>query len=594
MAITLANQSASVLGTAANSWAYTLGFTPTVGNKLILYVLTPVSAGSTAGPYAVNHNGNDMACVGTRTGVTGSYNISLFIYNIATTSTTVNMLFTTTSLHGIIAAEFSGWTNISPLATLTSNSAFVSGISSSYPVSGARDFITSGTNQTGIRALAFGTNSSINMSVSTFTETQIDGTPNTSLASAPANYTWFFPATSNISGTGTSVSWSTRNWTTGPSGGNQIALAGTTGSTLTGLTVASGASWTQLTNPSGVSNSILRCYYKVGTNLQNISNTITSSTSTNVTALGQIFGEKSLVTRTVSTSDTVGAGDYLTTTDTIASSYANVGGNGVYTGSVAAGATSFYATNATTGLDPTLEKATYVQFTNGTSVYLRILSITKTGTQDGYSITVGAPVPTIGGQSTWTSASFVALPTTQFTTFPSASESISLANDSYVTRVGSASEALVFNNKLGSWEFCANPYSVIIDYQQLYDDTIPPLNDPTGFPVAGDLIFYVNSTNTDWTSPGNQIIFVDEGSNSFAGPFTIAGGGPNTATSQYFTLQDDLTAGTTSSVFSNGFLLQNGKTIQDFFNITSVYPVVLGVPDPTDDTVTQFLGGFGG
>lgn len=596
MAITLANQSASVLGTAANSWNYTLGFTPTVGNKLVFYVLTPVSAGATAGPWALSHGSTTMACVGTRTGATGSYNVNMFIGDATTTSTTVSMFFTTTSLHGIIAAEFTGWTNISPLATLTSTTTFTSGVAfSNVPVRGGRDFVTTGTNATGVRSLSLAVNASFNVSLSSFDETSMSGTPSGSVSGALADYTWFFAATSNVSGTGTGVTWTTRNWTGGPSGGNQLALAAATGSSLTGITVGSGPAWTQLTNPAGISTSILRCFYKSGTSLNNISNTTTSSASSAMTTLGQIFGEKSLVTTNVSSTDSyrpagiqvskAAFGDSQGLTD------ANAGISYFWTGS--------------TGTVPKV--GNYAGFTSGsTTLWRTITGVAFVPTYSTYYITLDATIPQIGSTTTYSTFTLADSLVSSNATYPRIpSDTLGISETLVATRSNTQSlpDSLSFNVLLTGGdqdlEMISLNASVVKDYKVVYDQFDTATGAPDGAAILGESSFYFYSATPPNWNDSDQVIFWNGQTGEFTGPLYVSSVvGPlpytgGTSNVYRFYTYGEVGNGQQGAIeYDSVILLDTTATIHDFFNMFAVYPYVDTYVDPTTGQSNPFQGGF--
>ena len=596
MAITLANQSAGVLGTAANTWSYTLGFTPTVGNKLVLYILTPASAGALAGPWAVSGPSAQMAFVGQRTGVTGSYNVNMLIGDINSTSTSIGMFFNASALHGIIAAEFTGWTNITPLATLTNTTTFTSGVAfSNVAITGGRDFDTAGTNRTGIRAISFTVNALANVSISAFDETSISGTPNTTITNAPGGTTWFSPAPSSVTATGTSLAWSTRNWTSGPSGGNQIAFAAATGSSLTGISVASGPAWTQLTNPAGISTSILRCFYKSGTGLNNISNTTTSSASSAMTTLGQIFGEKSLVVNNVSDIDSFGIGGLYSTRVAFGDSQGLTDAN--------AGSSSFW----TSTTSPIPKIGNFAGFTSGsTTIWRTITNVTFVPIYSTYFIQLNSTIPQIGGTSTYASFilanSLVAFNTTYVR---NPSDTLGINENVVVTKQNSftRSDTVQFNSFLdngeNTLEVISNSSGVIKDYKVVFDQYDISTGAPDGSAIMGDTTLYIASNSSPVWNVGDNIVLWNSQTYEFSGPFavkTFAGPLPKmggTSTVYAFDFYGEVLQGQMGSVeYDSVILLDSTSTMQDLFAVMPVQPYVNTYIDPVTGDSAPFQGGF--
>ena len=599
MAIALANQSAGVLGTAANTWNYTLGFTPTVGRQLAVFTLTPASAGATAFGWSVSQGGTNFSCVGTRTGVTGSYNISCWVGPVTSTSTTIGMFFGSTSLHGVIVAEFSGWSTISPIATLTNTTTLTaSTLYTGLAAPGGRDLITTGTNSLQVRSvISFNPNTLVNWSPTATGATSditVSGTPGTTITNAPGGSTWFEYSNVPSSVTGTSLNSTTANWNTGPSGGQMATFTLVTGSSLNGQSAA----WSLLTNPAGISNSLVRICYRLGTSLNNVTNTLTSSSSSAMNAASVILGEKSLVTRTASSSDTITEYDSPYKTDTIYSSYSyNIGtGIGVYSGTVSAGAALVYVQDT----DSRVVNASHLIFTNGSSwqaVPISYVSDLQSG--DGYAVGLNGVVPTVAGQSTWTSATFVKFPTINFKGYPSIAQAFALADSTTASRINQTQDTLKMNYVQAGIEFGTDPSTLINDYGFAFDYKDPTTFAISGIPTAGDTTLYIESDDLDWIQPGMQVMMWNYGTGNLVGPYTITGGGididrfGNPNGFLYFTIDPELAAGqTTSPLFPIAFLIPSTATLQDFLNLWAVYPQVLGVPDPIDGSTAPFLGGF--
>ena len=595
MAIALANQSAGVLGTAANTWNYTLGFTPTVGRQLAVFTLTPASAGATAFGWSVSQGGTNFSCISTRIGVSGSYNLSCWVGPVTSTSTTIGMFFGSTSLHGVIVAEFSGWNNISPIATLTNTttltaSTFYSGLAAP----GGRDLPTTGTNNLQARSvISFNPNTIANWSPSASGATSditVSGTPATTLTNAPGGSTWFQIPSIVYSTTGTSLACNAPSWTTGPSGGQMATFTMATGSSLNGQSAA----WTLLTNPAGISSSLVRISYRLGTSLGGTTNTITSSSSSTMNAAVSLLGEKSLVTRTVTTSDTTTVYDAPYKSDTIYSSYNII--SGTYSGTVSAGASDLYVQDT----DSRVDFATHVIFQNGSTWQaVPIAYNSDTAGGDGFHVVLNGVVPTVGGQSTWTTATFIAFPTINFRAFPTPTDAVTLTDSNQASRKNFVVDQLKFNWNQSGVEFSADPSSVISASDYIYDYKDPTTFAISGIPTAGDTTLYVQSDDLDWIQPGMQLVFWNQGQGSVVGPVNITGGGidldrfGNPSGFLYITIDPEVPAGQTGNpLLPVAFLLPSTVDFATFLSIWAAYPVVNPLPDPDSGLVPASTGGF--
>lgn len=598
MAIALANQSAGLIGTAASTWTYTTGFTPTVGRQMVVFTLTPQSSGASAYCWAMSGPVDNFRCVGTRSGVSGSYNISAWVGTVNSTSTTIGMFFGSSAVHGIIVAEFSGWTNLSPVATLTNTTTFTGGTPfSGVAAPGGRDLVTTGTNNLQIRSvLSFNPATISNLSptsVGAVSDISMSGTPATTLTSAPGGSTWFQNLNVPNSTTGTSLVSTVAGWTTGPSGGQMAAFTMATGSLLNGQS----GTWTQLTNPTGIASTLVRICYRLGTSLNGATNTYTASASSTINAASIILGEKSLVTRTASSSDTVSATDNPYGSYSI---YANLAYNvslglWIYSGVPAAGDSGFYVRS----LSDTVANATHIIFTNGTSTMVPIASKGINDAGNGYFINLDGVVPTVGGQTAWPTVTFIDFPSAQRNLARLSSDGLSLGNTTQSGRNVFPFDSLTYNYVYGNTEFASDPFAVVQDWEAVYNDTTADqYRAAIGIGTSGDTTLYVISDNFDWFQSGMQLVLVgSEG--SIVGPLNITGGGevidgfgnPNGVL--YVYVDPEVPTGQENAPeFRWAYLLPASSTLQDFLNIYSVYPRIIGVPDPVDGAANPYGGGF--
>jgi hypothetical protein len=595
MAIALANQSAGLIGAPANTWTYTTGFTPTVGRQIVVFTLTPQSAGgycwAMSGPAT-------FACVGTRLGVSGSYNVSAWVGTVTSATTSINMFLGSTAVHGIIVAEFSGWTNLSAIATLTNTTTFTGGTPvSGVDAPGGRDLITSGTNTLQIRSvISFTPATSSNFSptaTGAVSDLSMSGTPATTLTNAPGGQTWFQNQNINVSATATSLACNTANWVNGPSGGQMAAFTMATGSLLNGQT----AGWTQLTNPTGIANTILRICYRLGTSLNNTTNTITSSASSTMNATSIILGEKSTVTRTVASSDTASVNDSPYAPFT---SYANLTYNvslGVwqYSGTPVAGDAGFYVRS----LSSVVANATHAIFTNGTSTIVPINYAVINDAGNGYVINLNGVVPTVGGQTSWPTITLIDFPKLQQILPRSLSQSLSLSDTNASGRSFFNTDSISFNYPYGPVEFSSNPSAIAQAWESVYNDiTTDQYRAARGIATSGDSILYVISDNFDWFQSGMQMILAGA-DGSVIGPINITGGGQvidgfgNPNGILYVYVEPNVPTGSQSiSYFRWAYLIPATVTFQDFVNAMAVVPQVIGTPDPIDGSSPPFLGGL--
>lgn len=591
MAIALANQSSGLIGTAANSWNYTLGFTPTVGRQIVVFTLTPQASGANAYCWAVSGPTSNFACVGTRSGVTGSYNISAWVGTVNSTSTNIGMFFGSTAVHGIIVAEFSGWTNLSAFASLTNTTTFTSGTPfSGLAATGGRDLAVTGTNALQIRSvLSFNPSTVVNLTptaTGAVSDISVSGTPAATMTSAPGGSTWFTYPNALSSVTGTSLASTTANWNTGPSGGQQAAFTMATGSLLNGQT----AGWTQLTNPTGVTSTLVRICYKLGTSLNNTTNTITSSASSTMNAGSIILGEKSLVTSTSSSTENFIVTDNPKEYKFIARTLTYYPGTGwVYDNYPVAGDSSFYVQS----LSSVVANATHVLFTNGvtsTIVPVSYQVIDQAG--DGYQVTLNGVIPTVGVQTTFISAQFIDLPMLMMNLARSSSDAISFSDENGIKRNVFPSETLAFNYVYGSIEFTSDPSAFIQEVQRTYNGSLE------NYATSGQPYFSLISDNSDWATPGMQVVFASF-DGSIVGPVSILYSDPiytldpYTVFGYYVHLEDVIPTGSQSdSYFQRAYLVPSTVVLQDFVDAMSVVPQIVGVPDLDDGSSAPFLGGL--
>ena len=598
MAIALANQSAGLIGTAANTWTYTTGFTPTVGRQMVVFALTPQASGASAYCWAMSGPVDSFRCVGTRSGVSGSYNISAWVGTVNSTSTSIGMFFGSTAVHGIIVAEFSGWTNLSPVATLTNTTTFTGGTPfSGVDAPGGRDLITTGTNNLQIRSvLSFNPATLSNLSptsVGAVSDISMSGTPATTLTSAPGGSTWFQNLNVPNSTTGTSLVSTVAGWTTGPSGGQMAAFTMATGSLLNGQS----GTWTQLTNPTGIASTLVRICYRLGTSLNGTTNTYTASASSTINAASIILGEKSLVTRTSSSSDTASVSDspYAPFTSYSDLTYVVQTGLWVYSGTPAAGDTGFYVRS----LSDIVANATHAIFTNGTSTIVPIAGKSVNSAGNGYVINLNGVVPTVGGQTSWPTITLIDFPLLRQNMSRSSSDALALSDSSAIQRNVFPSEALAYNYVYGPVEFSSDPSVITQDWEAVYNDTTADqYRAPRGIATSGDSILYVISDNFDWFQSGMQLILAGA-DGSIIGPINITGGGQVITTSGdpngvlYVYVDPVVPTGSQSiSYFRWAYLIPGTATFQDFVNTMAVVPQVIGVPDSVDGSLPPFQGGL--
>jgi len=585
MAIALANQSAGLIGTAANSWNYTLGFTPTVGRQLVVFTLTPQASGAGVYCWAMSGPVDSFRCIGTRTGVTGSYNLSAWVGTVTSTSTNIGMFFNSTAIHGIIVAEFSGWSNLSPIASVTNTTTFTNGTPfSGLAAPGGRDLPVSGTNTAQIRSvISFDPSRVANLSptaTGAVSDISVSGTPAATLTSAPGAQTWIQLPLDARAATGTSVASFLNTWSTAPSGGQQFNFVMATGTLLNGQS----ASLTQLINPTGIGNNLVRILYRTGVALSG-STSVTASASSNLNVAGGLLGEKSLVTRTSSSSDNVLVTDnpsgyqfiYQTLDYDIVLGW-------VYSGTVTAGDT-FFQVNS---LSDVVAKATHMLFDNGsTSVIVPISYQVINEAGNGYKVTLNGSVPNVGGTSTWPSAKFIDLPRLLLNLTRSSSDAISLSDGSAIQRTAFPSEAFAYNYAYGPVEFQYNPSAITEEYRRTTGQALE------AFATAGEDVFFVASENLDWINPGMQVIFVSE-SGSIVGPVSITGGYPIPDFPAFrITLAEEIPTGSQSwPYFEWAYLVPSTVIFQDFVNAMAVVPQIIGVPDPVDGSLPPFQGGL--
>jgi hypothetical protein len=598
MAIALANQSAGLIGAPASAWTYTTGFTPTVGRQMVVFVLTPQASGASAYCWTISGPVDNFRCVGTRSGVSGSYNISAWVGTVNSTSTSIGMFFSSTAVHGIIVAEFSGWTNLSPVATLTNTTTFTAGTPfSGVAAPGGRDLATTGTNNLQIRSvLGFNPATLSNLSptaTGAVSDISISGTPATTLTSAPGGSTWFQNPNIPNSATGTSLVSTVAAWTTGPSGGQMAAFTMATGSLLNGQS----GTWTQLTNPVGIANTLVRICYRLGTSLNGATNTYTASASSTINAASIILGEKSLVTRTASSSDTASVSDspYAPFTAYSTLTYNVSLGLWQYSGTPAAGDASFYVRS----LSDTVANAAHAIFTNGTSTLVPIAAKAINDAGNGYEINLNGVVPTVGGQTSWPTITLIDFPNLQQILPRSLSQGLSFSDTNASGRAFFNTDSISFNYPYGPVEFSSDPSVLTQAWEAVYNDTTPDqYRAPIGIATSGDSILYVISNNFDWFQSGMQMILAGA-DGSIVGPLNITGGGevidlfgnPNGAL--YIYVEPNVPTGSQSiSYFRWAYLIPATVTFQDFVNAMAVVPQAIGTPDPTDGSSPPFLGGL--
>jgi len=366
-----------------------------------------------------------------------------------------------------------------------------------------------------------------------------------------------------------------------------------TGSLLNGQS----GTWTQLTNPVGIANTLVRICYRLGTSLNGTTNTYTASASSTINAASIILGEKSLVTRTASSSDTASVSDspYAPFTAYSTLTYNVSLGLWQYSGTPAAGDAGFYVRS----LSNTVANATHAIFTNGTSTIVPIANAPINDAGNGYVINLNGVVPTVGGQTSWPTITLIDFPLLRQNMSRSSSDALALSDSSAIKRNVFPSEALAYNYVYGPIEFSSDPSVITQDWEAVYNDTTADqFRAATGIATSGDSTLYVISDNFDWFQSGMQLILAGA-DGSIIGPINITGGGevidgfgnPNGVL--YVYVDPAVPTGSQAiSYFRWAYLIPGTVTFQDFVNILAVVPQVIGVPNPNDGSSPPFLGGL--